>query len=308
MGKQEPPMEHLAAVVQAIASLAWVGFAFTALFMFKPEITGALSRLTGGEILGQKFELSKDLMKLEGSVAAMVKERQELPAETNRMASADQDEKFEATIKPILQQAATSPKVALVSLGAELEKKAMQGLATRGILRGRQVVPLGHALSELGQYGFPPNLLGSLELFNGVRNKIIHGAAATDDDALKALDSGMTILRALDALPNEVNVVYHPGVEIFLDDACTTPFPDVKGVILEVTSPGGVMKTKRIYPTTRRHFQKGKQLAWEWNTNKQWPGAWYRDPDSGEIMVAWGGSTEFIGRHLDDIPTPEQRT
>jgi hypothetical protein len=116
-----------------------------------------------------------------------------------------------------------------------------------------------------------------------------------------AAKTGMTILRALNVLPNEVNVVYHPGVEIFSDAAATKPIPDAKGVILETTSPGGVMKTFRIFPTTRTHFQKGKQVAWEWSMQKGWPAAWYRDPDTGTITQAWVSSAEFIGRHLDDI-------
>jgi hypothetical protein len=138
-------------------------------------------------------------------------------------------------------------------------------------------------------------------MFDHVRNKIIHGSAATDDDALRALDSGLAILRVLNTLPNEVNVVYHPGVEVFSDALGTKPIPDTKGIILETTSPGGAIKTFRIFPTTRTHFQKGKQVAWEWNMQKGWPAAWYRDPDTGAIREAWGSSAEFIGRHLDDI-------
>jgi hypothetical protein len=262
-------MEHVAPILQAIAALLWAIFAFTALFMVKPEITRAFGRLRKGEILGQKFELGDELVKLENSADAAAKEVQGLARSINvevetghflvgksATASADQEESFDATIKSILQQAASAPKIALMTLRAELEKQARQALATRGILRGRPVVPVRQALSELHQYGFPPNLSDSLKLFNDVRNKIIHGAAATDDEALGALDSGITILRALNALPNEVNVVYHPGVEVFSDATCTKPIPDAKGIILETTSPGTVMKTFRIFPTTLHTFSK----------------------------------------------------
>jgi hypothetical protein len=27
---------------------------------------------------------------------------------------------------------------------------------------------------------------------------------------------------------------------------------------------------------------------------------WYRDPDTGELALAWDGSLEFVGRNLDD--------
>ena len=253
-------MEHVAPILQGIAALLWAIFAFTALFVLRPEINRALGRLRKGEILRQKFELGDELVKLENSATAAAQEVQELPRSINietatghflvvgegATANANREEKFDATIKSILQQATNAPKIALITLAAELEKKARQALATRGLLRGRPVVPISQALNELHQYGFPPNLLGSLRLFSEVRNKIVHGAAATDDDALGALDSGVTILRALNALPNEVNVVYHTGVEIFSDATCINPILDAKGIILETTSPGSVMKTFHI--------------------------------------------------------------
>jgi hypothetical protein len=294
-------MDKLATLLQGLASVGWVVFAFVALFMFKPEITRILDRLRKGKFLGQEIELNEDLASLQTSAAALALEVKELPPSDDRNAIVSQEEELDAKITPILKQAATSPKVALMMLSAELEKQALHGLATRGLLRGRPAVPLSQALSELRQYGFPPMLEGSLELFKTARDKIIHGVDATDDDALKALDSGMTILRALNALPNEVHTVYHPGVDIFSDSTCTTLFPNAKGVILESTSPGGVMKRKSIFPSTKAHFQKGKRVAWEWNLAKQWPAAWYRDPDTKEIKVAWTSFAEFIGRHLDDI-------
>ena len=90
-------------------------------------------------------------------------------------------------------------------------------------------------------------------------NKILHGGAATDSEALSALDSGITVLRALNVLPNEINVVHQTDVELFSERECTIPVPDAKGVILETTSPDGAMKTFRIFPTTRTHFEKGKR-------------------------------------------------
>ena len=291
-------MEHLASLLRSLASLAWPFFAFTALFVFRLEIKQALSRLRKGEILGQKFEFTEELMKLEASATAASREVQELPSEDRPTASADE---FNATVDTVLQRAASTPKIALMILRAELEKQTRQALATRGLLGGRQAVPVSDALSELLQYGFPPNLTASLKSFDDVVNKFIHGTSATDDDALRALDSGMTILRALNALPNEVNIVYDPGVEVFSDAAATKPISNAKGVILETTAPGGAIKTVKIFPTTRTHFQKGKQVAWEWNLQKTWPEAWYRDPDTGAVKQAWVSSAEFIGRHLEDI-------
>jgi hypothetical protein len=182
-----------------------------------------------------------------------------------------------------------------------LERQTRQDLAVRGLLKGRRHVAITEALRELHQYGFPPNLAGSVKLFLDVRNRIVHDVTATDADALSALDSGLTILRALDALPKETNVVYHPGVDIFSDQSCVTRIADAKGIILETTSPGGVIKTFRIFPTMQSDFQKGKTVAWEWNMQKTWGKAWYRDPDTEIIERGWDSSAEFTGRHLDEV-------
>jgi hypothetical protein len=294
-------MEHVATLLRAIAALGWVIFAFAALLIFRTELTRALGHLRRGKILGQEFELGDQLLVLENSANTLAREVQELPREASQISDASREEELDAAIKPILEQAAASSKVALMMLSAELDKRAFQALAARGILLGRPFVSLRNALNELRQHGLPPNLEGSLELFSSIRNKIIHGFDATEDDALRALDSGMTILRALGALPNEIYVVYHPGVQIFQDTRCTVPFPEGKGIVLETTSPGGVRKSKIICPSTSTHFLKGKRVAWEWNLGKRWPAAWYRDPDTDEIKSAWGASGEFVGRHLDDL-------
>jgi len=294
-------MDHIAAIITAVASLLWPLVGFTAIFLFKNEISLIFGRLTKGEILGQKFELSETLGELKASAAAVAVETKELPKEELQIPTDDQFIIFDQTIKSILRQAENNPKLALITLAAELEKQARQALATRGLLGGRPTVSISQALSELNQYGFPPNLSGSLKLFLDVRNKIVHGATATDSDALSALDSGISILRTLNALPNTVNTIYHPGVDIFSDAECRHPINDAKGVVLETTSPGGAIKTRNIFPTTRTHFQKGKRVAWEWNSQKTWGAGWYYDPDTHDIKHGWDASTEFIGRHLDDI-------
>jgi hypothetical protein len=203
-------IENISPIIQSIASLAWVGFALPALFLFKSEISEALQRFRKGKILGQEIELGEQLEKLEASGVVAAKEVDSLPREERRMLNIDQEEKLDSIIKSILQQAAREPKVALMTLWAEMERQARQALAARGLLNARPAVAVSQALSELQQYGFPPNLLGSLRLFDEVRNKIIHGGPASDEDALRALDSGITILRALNALPNEVNVAPGP--------------------------------------------------------------------------------------------------
>jgi len=293
-------LDKLAPLLQAIASLGWVVFAFVAIFVFKRQLTTAFGRLKRGKFFGQEFELDNELVGLEISASALESEVRELPVVATETEITTQNEELDAKFRPILQQAATAPKVALMMLSAELDKLAIHGVATRGLLRGRRAVSLKQALSELQQYGLPAAVESSIELFNSVRDRIIHGVDVSKDDALRALDSGMTILRALSALPSETYVVYKTGINLFADRDCTKPIVDARGILFDVTSPDGT-KRNLILPTTRTHFEIGKQVAWEWNMDKSWPAAWYRDSDTNEIKMAWGGATEFVGRHLDDI-------
>jgi hypothetical protein len=208
-------VSNIAPILQAIASVAWAGFAFTALFVLRPAIIEALRRVSKAELFGQKIELREELRELRASASAATFEVEASDLQDSAAAlpqSDEKEEKLNAAVATILDQAKVAPKLALITLAAELERQTRQGLAVRGLLKGRRHVTITEALGELQQYGFPPNLAGSVKLFLDVRNKIVHEVTATDADALSALDSGLTILRAIDALPRETNVVYHPGV------------------------------------------------------------------------------------------------
>jgi hypothetical protein len=164
-------------------------------------------------------------------------------------------------------------------------------------------LPLAPAIQNIEKHtgGLPGHLPSTLKLFSIARNKIVHGGEVSDDEILRAVDSGVTILRALRAIPRETNVVVHTGVKVFQDSICTRPLPGVAGVMLESESAGGLLRALRIFPTTQQHFQQGKRVAWEWNNNNAWGEAWYIDPVSDEKKLAWSSSLEFVGRHLDDL-------
>jgi hypothetical protein len=209
-------MQYLAPILKAIASLFWVAFAFTALLLFRREIAQAIGRIKKGKFLGQEVELSDDLQKLDTVATAAKREVQALPPDESRIIIPDRRDDLNAGITKILQQAVIAPKVALIMLQSELERQAHNAIATRGLLGGRRNISVSEALSQLSQLGLPPYISDALRLFSDVRNKIIHGQAATDDDIIQAIDSGITILKAVSALPRSVNIVYHPSVDICL--------------------------------------------------------------------------------------------
>lgn len=147
----------------------------------------------------------------------------------------------------------------------------------------------------------PRHISSSLRLFWETRNKIIHGGETDESNILSAIDSGVSILKSLQALPRETNWVHHLGVPIYSDPECTIPIKNAKGVILKSASSSGAKTFYRIFPTTRTHFEKGRKVAWEWSQENTWSDAWYRDPASSEIKLAWNASMEFVGRNLDEF-------
>lgn len=283
-------------LIRALAALLWPILGFVILVVFRNQIRELFQRIKRGKILGQEFELDASLKELNVSAVAAAKE-------VGRLPPAGSAEDIIEICEPegeeeILNLAAASPKTALVALSRMVEGEARDVLASLGDLKGRTYVPLDEAIGEISDR-LPRHIPGSLNQFYAVRNRIVHGHGSTDDDVLSAIDSGITILRALRAIPREVNVVYHPGVPIYSDHEARSALPNVKGVILETTSPGGARKNRRIFPTTKDYFEKGQRVSWEWSFERKWGKAWYRDPDTSELKEAWHSSAEFIGRPLD---------
>ena len=242
------------------------------------------------------------MKRLDQSASSVEKEVAALPAPTAEVTTPQEQEQEESVVRNIVSEAARSPKATLILLASELEKLARDILATTGHLEGRRFIPVTQAIAELDQkFGLPRHISSSLKSFWEARNRLIHGGEGTDEDILRAVDSGLTILKALQAMPRETNVVHEPSVVVYSDAGLTTPIPNVHGVILETRAPGGASKTFRIFPTTRTHFKKGHQVAWEWNMGIVVGQAWYRAPDTGEAREAWLSAAEFVGRHLDDL-------
>ena len=116
--------------------------------------------------------------------------------------------------------------------------------------------------------------------------------------SLERLISGVSILRALYAVPGEVHTVRHTEVAIYEDEACTRTRPNVQGVVLESTSSNGLFSNIRIFPTRRTYYRPGTRVSWEWDDRMTWGESWYEDPETMKPMYAWTSSIEFVGRTL----------
>jgi hypothetical protein len=250
-----------------------------------------------GKILGQEIELEEQLNRLEISVGQAADRVPLLPERR------DEPKGLQFTsddTRDLLVDASRSPKVGLIQVSADIERELRQFLLTTGWHTRIRPASLPVMLKAVAKnFGLPETVVSSVEEFWQVRSRIVHGHGAAEHDVVRAFDLGLSLLRTLRAIPREVNMVYHPGVEVYSDADGARVREGVLALILKTVSSSG-KEALRVYPTTRRDYQKGKQVAWEWNSSRVFEESWYRNPDTGKVEYAWTGSMEFIGRHLDE--------
>ena len=296
-------MSEIATLLQAVASLLWPLFAFTVLVVFKKQLQDLLARLKKAKMLGQEIELGASLESLQAATAKAVEEVAasflHVPPSSKTAAEATKEDDLASKI---LSEAAVSPKAALITLAAELERLTVEILATTGGLEGRRFVPFKQAISELNRrHGMAKHVQSSLEHFMTVRNLLVHRGEGTEQEILRAIDSGIALLRALQAIPRETRSVLVPHVPLFSDEALMQPLKGIHGVLLEFRAPGGTSKANILFPTRLDHYARGKVVSSEFNMTRIIDTAWYRDPFDGSTKKAWLQSAEFIGRHVDNL-------
>jgi len=302
--------------IGALGPVLWPVAVITIVVLYRAEIRGMIGRVKKGKLWGSEFELSEDLGKLqEKAVQAIQSQPQPLkpalplslpslrdpsrPIRVRPIGLSTDENAVDAELQATLKEALTPPKLALIQLSVQIEKE-LRILA--GSLGDREVIvlPLMSALFELSKRGrIPNNVVDAAQLFSQVRNKVIHGAYATDADAISALDSGEMILETIRAVPHETHTV-KTMLPIYSDKECSNERSDAQGVFLtsKHTLTGQVVT--RVFPTTK-NYKPEQQVAWEWNMDKVWGESWYKAPDTNKIEYGWTNSAEFVGRVLDRL-------
>ena len=208
----------------------------------------------------------------------------------------------EGAIARILSEVPKSAKGALLMLGAELERQLRQLLWSSGWIQGVGKATITKSIDHLVKLGVLSKTWGgSVQAFLEVRNRLLHGYGVTEDEVLRGVDIGLTVLQAVLAIPCEQNRVFHAGVDVYEDPDCQRLRQGITAIVLETTSPGGAAKTMRVFPTTRTNLSKGQRVTWEWNMSAVYGPSWYRHPDTGNIKEGWTSSAEFVGRDIEQI-------
>jgi hypothetical protein len=208
----------------------------------------------------------------------------------------------EEPIERVLHEMQKSPKGALILLGSDLERELRHLLWGSGWFLDSGPTTIRKSVDHLVSIGLLPKALGrSVRGFLQIRSRLIHGYGITDDELFRAIDIGITILRAVVAIPMERNHVYHPGLDVYEDSRGEKIRDGIKAVVLETTKADGSKADPRVYPTTLTNYKKGQHVSWEWDTSVVVGKSWFRHPDTGQIALAWDASTAFIGRNLEEI-------
>jgi hypothetical protein len=297
-------MRSFADLLRGIAALLWPIFAIGILIVFRKELSALLYRLRKAKILGVEAELGERLDELQETAQSLPQGVEPVSPPASEPTTTGETEDVS---RLVLEEASRSPKVALMLLSAELERSVRQLIGSLGDekppgRRGR-FVSLRSGLEELvKRTNLPVATLGALNQFSEVRNSIIHGKSdISDDEILRAVDSGLVILKSVEAVPRETHIVHFPNAEVFSDPEARRLRTDCHAVILDTYSPGGAVRSLRVFPTTCTHFVKGMRVAWDWNSARVWGESWYKDPDDNEVKYAWTESAEFVGRNLEQV-------
>lgn len=204
-------------------------------------------------------------------------------------------------VNTVLDQAVADPKIALIRLSIELERELQRLLGSMGLLGdGHRYLPVRQAIEMLNKRHslLPDSVVNAMDNFWQVRNLIVHGGDGSRDEVLRAIDSGLVVFMTLRSVPRVTHVVYYPAADVYTDSEGQEVRSNVKSVILEEVSRGGVLRTKHVLPTTRTDYEKGMQVTWEFNDKVRWGESWYRDPDTQKIQYGWRDALEFVGRDI----------
>jgi hypothetical protein len=195
--------KELADLISALASLAWPIAAVVIVHWFRPQIGALLVRMRKGKFLGTEFELDELQAKTEAAEARLA------PITGSLSATENGSDRFEATgtagrpsaeddIEEVLRQAARSPKLGLMLLSTKIERAARELASITSLDVSRRPVPLSAMIRALAQAEqLSSEDAEALNLFNYVRNRIVHGHDADDHEIARAIDSGTRLLRIL---------------------------------------------------------------------------------------------------------------
>jgi hypothetical protein len=283
-------------IVRALAAIGWVIVAAVALWLIRDELRGLIGRIRHVQTPLGAADIDPEVRQLEEEVEkSEVAIRQQLPAAEHQNGETGDE---------ILDLTAREPRLGLIRLVTEIEVRA-RDLASISGHESPSRVPWPALLAWLVESGIvPAGVASSTDLINSVRNRIVHGRDDQIDDreVAASVDAGLRLLRVLDAIPRHGYEVASRLLSVYRDDAATDAYDDVRGAVLWAFDARGQRTEYHVYPT-RRAYNQGERVGWQWSFDQIWGEAYWRDPfEDGQVKLAWSSSAEFVGERLIGQP------
>lgn len=249
------PKEGAADILNGVAAVLWPLVIALIFIISREQIISLSRRVRNAKAFGAEAEFEKELVALNRE-ANRAKEETGAGLELQQLGATPEVSNIpnDSVKSAVLSETARAPRLGLMLLSAEIDKLARRNAASTGHPERRTL----REQLEIWNSQLPPHTSAAYRLFSHVRNRIVHGAEASEQEILSAIDSGLGLYDALLSIPIEANVVAHPGVDIFSDQAATQ-LAGGKGIIIETTHAGA--KSFRIFPVTQSHFVPGMRLT-----------------------------------------------
>lgn len=182
-------LEEWAALIRALASLAWPTVILLALFLFKNEIRNLLDRLRRGKLPGG---LELELDRLEERTVSVER----------RLPVSEEEPEVTSTEQKIRELAADNPRLAVMELSSKLEVAARTLHFHTFSEESEPPRGLRQTVRELEGDGDLEEMSDLTMRFSRIRNAVVHGLdqEISEAELLRAVDLGLRLYRILRTL------------------------------------------------------------------------------------------------------------
>jgi hypothetical protein len=166
--------------------------------------------------------------------------------------------------------------------------------------RLKRVAPWSeYHIPELVSYLHPANALSG-PLIEAIMTVVrMRNAAAHEQVVDPAADLAVDVLQKLRSIHRNYVRLRYPDVQLFKDRGLTSPhqFP---GVMVVQVDEQGTVQQPQVFPR-QSEFHRGRFLSWSWEMGRvSREEAWYRDPISHAVKLAWREAATFVGREYPE--------
>ena len=200
-------IELITAIAALLQALQWPLLALTIGLLWRDEIKLLMRRSRSWKVLGVEGEFSDLVEDLADSTSMPGESGPGTDAIERRLETGAERVGDSDSWSEIFRLAAVSPRAALMQLAAEIEEtlidKAQRHMAGDDQFDDLDAsrINMRDATNLLVTLGLMPlSLSENLADFREIRNRVVHGGEGSDAEILSAIDSGLTILRQLDAI------------------------------------------------------------------------------------------------------------